>query len=121
MEFEQLYAWFMGLGEQYGVNPIIFGSIYVGAIPIFFGSLYWLARNVREKKSVAAPALLSCGCWISSYVYLIIAGENVPLWVYGIIISIIAYGIYSTLKKVVQKRKEILMEEGVNVKSADNT
>ena len=23
--------WFWGLGNQYGVNPIVFGSIYVGA------------------------------------------------------------------------------------------
>ncbi len=28
--------WFMGLGEQYHVPPIIFVGIYVGAIPFFF-------------------------------------------------------------------------------------
>jgi hypothetical protein len=40
MEFTEIYNWFMGLGEPYGVDPVIFGSIYVGAIPIF-----WLAIN----------------------------------------------------------------------------
>jgi len=27
--------WFFSLGAQYGVNPVIFGSISVGAIPFF--------------------------------------------------------------------------------------
>ncbi len=31
--FETTYQWFMGLSEDYGVNPIIFGAIYLGAIP----------------------------------------------------------------------------------------
>ena len=39
-------AWFFGLGERYGVNPLIFGSIYVGAIPFFSLSIAWLVRNL---------------------------------------------------------------------------
>jgi len=37
--------WFMGLGPAYGVNPMVFGSIYVGAIPFFTLSLGWLIKN----------------------------------------------------------------------------
>lgn len=113
MEFNQLYDWFMGLGEPYGVNPIIFGSIYVGAIPFFWVAIYWLVRNIRRKKSVTGPVLMACGCAVSSYIYLIIVGQNVPGWVYGLIAAIIIYSIYSTLKKVKQKRKEVLDEERV--------
>jgi len=43
--FEQAYVWFMSLGKQYGVNPIIFGVIYVGAIPFFTLSIAWLVKN----------------------------------------------------------------------------
>lgn len=113
MEFNQLYDWFMGLGEPYGVNPVIFGSIYVGAIPFFWVAIYWLVRNIKQKKSVTGPVLMACGCAVSSYIYLIIVGQNVPGWVYGLIAAIIIYAIYSTLKKVKQKRKEVLDEERV--------
>jgi len=41
-----MMAWFFGLGERYGVNPLIFGSIYVGAIPFFSLSIAWLVRNL---------------------------------------------------------------------------
>jgi hypothetical protein len=37
--FETIKIWFFGLGENYGVNPIIFGSIYVGAIPFSLSPL----------------------------------------------------------------------------------
>ncbi|MGM0546522.1 MAG: hypothetical protein ACQEST_07355 [Bacteroidota bacterium] len=111
MEFDQLYNWFMGLGKPYGVNPIIFGSIYVGAVPFFWISMWWLVKNIRNNRSVASPVIMACCCAISSYIYLIFVGENVPYWVYGLIIAIVAYAIYSTLKSVKQKKREIEEEE----------
>ena len=113
MEFSEIYNWFMGLGEPYGVDPIIFGSIYVGAIPIFWLAIIWLVRNIKQKRSVMGPVILACSCAISAYVYLIFAGENVPLWVYGLIVAIIVYAIYSTLNKVKQKKEELLDETSV--------
>lgn len=113
MELESLYNWFMGLGEPYGVNPVIFGSIYIGAIPFFWVALYWLARNIRRKKPVAGPVLMACSCAVSSYIYLIIVGKNVPGWVYGLVAIIIVYAIYSTLKKVNQKKASISGEKPV--------
>ncbi|MBX2820147.1 MAG: hypothetical protein KTR29_10715 [Rhodothermaceae bacterium] len=97
---ESFIDWFMGLGEQYGVNPIIFGSIYVGAIPFFTLSLGWLIRNIRKKKPIVVPTLLSGFFFISAYLYLMIAGKNIPLWVYGVVVALIAFGAYSTVQKV---------------------
>ena len=74
--------WFLGLGTKYGVDPIVFGSIYVGAIPLFMLSIGWLIRNLRQKKSVVLPVLAASCCFVSAYVYLIFAGKNIPVWVY---------------------------------------
>jgi ABC-type Co2+ transport system permease subunit len=101
--------WFFGLGAQYGVNPIIFGSIYVGAIPFFTLSLGWLVRNMRQKKPVALPALFAGFFFISAYLYLLIVGQNIPVWVYGVVALLIAFGIYTTVNKVrsqVQRSEE---------------
>lgn len=102
--------WFMSLGEPYGVNPVVFGAIYVGAVPFFWLALAWLVRNLRRKQSIAGPVLMACGCAVSSYVYLVIAGENVPVWVYVLILAIIVYAIYATLAKVRSKKREIELE-----------
>jgi hypothetical protein len=110
MNFTELYQWFMGLGEPYGVNPVIFGSIYVGAVPFFWLAITWLVYNVRKKRPVAGPVLMACCCAVSAYVYLIVAGQNVPAWVYGLIAAIIIYAIYSTLRQVKKKKQEIMNE-----------
>lgn len=95
--------WFLGLGDRYHVDPIIFGSIYVGAIPFFFLSLMWLTSNIKKQKPVVLPVLSSGLCFISAYVYLIIAGRNIPAWVYLVIASLVAYGSYSTFRKIRSK------------------
>jgi hypothetical protein len=92
--------WFLGLGEVYGVNPVIFGSLYVGSIPFFTLSLGWVIRNIRQKKSITIPILLTGIFFISAYLYLIIVGRNIPLWVYLFIIAMVAFGVYSTFSKV---------------------
>lgn len=98
--FELTKDWFFGLGDQYGVNPIIFGSIYVGAIPFFTLCIAWLVKNYRNDKSIVLPALSATFFFISAYLYLIIVGQNVPWWVYGVVILLIIYGAYSTYLKV---------------------
>lgn len=103
----------MALGEPYGVNPVVFGAIYVGAIPFFWLAITWLVYNIRAKRPVFGPVLMACLCAVSSYMYLIIAGENVPFWVYALIFIIIVYAVISTLMKAKKKRKEIQDEASV--------
>jgi ABC-type Co2+ transport system permease subunit len=107
MNLESLKDWFLSLGTQYGVNPIIFGAIYVGAIPFFSLSIGWLIKNYRSGKSIVLPALSAMFFFVSAYIYLIFAGKNVPIWVYGVVILLIVIGAYSTIQKV---RKQIKAE-----------
>ncbi len=95
--------WFFSLGAQYGVNPIIFGSISVGAIPFFWLSVAWLVRNLREGYSPFLPTVATSLCVLSAYIYLFIAGENLPLWVYALVAGLIGYSAYSTVRTVRQK------------------
>lgn len=104
--WESFVNWFLSLGAEYGVNPFIFGAIYIGAIPFFSLSIGWLVRNYRRGKSIALPAMTALFFFVSAYLYLIIAGRNVPWWVYGAVILMIAYGAYSTVKKVRAKINE---------------
>jgi len=106
MDWDALSHWFLGLGEQYGVNPIIFGSIYVGAIPFFTLSVAWLVRNLRQHRSVVLPTLLASFFFISAYLYLLIVGRNIPVWVYLFIAAMIAFGVYSTVQKIRKKARE---------------
>lgn len=109
--FDSFYQWFMNLGDQYGVNPIIFGSIYVGAIPFFTLSIAWLIKNYRKGISIVLPVLSASFFFVSAYLYLMIAGQNVPWWVYGIVVLMLVYGAWSTytnVKKQINEEEEVM-------------
>jgi len=103
---DSLIIWFMSVGDSYGVNPLIFGIIYVGAIPLFTLSVAWLIRNYNRGFSIVLPVLCATFFFVSAYLYLMIAGENVPWWVYGIVILMLLYGIWATYKKIIVQINE---------------
>ncbi|MBC7508558.1 MAG: hypothetical protein H7320_07385 [Ferruginibacter sp.] len=105
--WETFREWFLSLGEKYKVNPYIFGGIYLGAIPFFFLSLYWIIKNIKRKRSIVIPVLLTGFFFISAYGYLIIAGKNIPIWVLVFIGLMVVYGIYSTIRKIKEKTKNV--------------
>ena len=98
--FAKVKSWFLSLGREHGVNPIIFGGIYAGAIPFFSLSVAWLIRNLHRRQSPLIPALCASFCFVSAYLYLLIAGQNIPAWVYFFVAGMLALGIYSTVRKI---------------------
>ena len=101
-------VWFRGLGKQYGVDPLIFGTIYVGAMPFFSLSIAWLVRNIRSKRQVIAPLLAAGFFFISAYLYLLIAGKNIPPWVFVFVVVLLGFGAWSTIRKV---RTRVVVKE----------
>lgn len=98
--FEAVKEWFFSLGARYGVNPLIFGSIYVGAIPFFTASIAWLINNLRNRKPITVPLLLASFFFVSAYLYLLVVGRNIPAWVYVFVVLMLMFGLYSTIQKV---------------------
>ncbi len=115
-----LRDWFLSLSTEYGVNPWIFGGIYVGAIPLFTLSVAWLVRNAKQRKSIVAPALSAGFFFVSAYLYLIIAGENVPLWVYGFVVLLVVGGAWSAVGKVRAQVAEATAPEAIPEASGEN-
>lgn len=102
---QEIYVWFLNLGAEYGVNPLLFGAIYIGAVPFFTISVAWIVRNYRRGTSIVLPVLSASFFFVSAYLYLIIAGQNVPWWVYAVVVAMLIYGGYSTFNKVKVKVK----------------
>ena len=103
MSLEAVNAWLLGLGAQYGVNPYLFGALYIGAIPFFLLSIAWLVRRRRAGRSIVVPVLCAGFCFISAYLYLAIVGRNIPLWVWLMLAALIAYGVWSTIRDIGRK------------------
>ena len=100
---ETVQEWFLSLGSEYGVNPWIFGAIYVGAIPFFLASIAWLVRRARAGQSTVVPTLLAGFFFVSAYLYLAIAGRNIPVWVWIFLAVLVIYGAFSTIRDTRRK------------------
>ena len=98
--------WFLTLGAEYGVNPYIFGGIYVGAIPFFLLSIGWLVKRARAGKSTVLPTMLAGFFFVSAYLYLAIAGRNIPVWVWIFLAALVIYGAFSTIRDTRKKIRE---------------
>lgn len=109
--WEAVKEWFLSLGDKYGVDPIIFGSIYVGAIPFFTLSVAWIVRNYRKGKSITLPVISAGLFFVSAYIYLFIAGKNIPWWVYALLGAMIVYGAWSTYNSTKKKAEKAKAEE----------
>ncbi len=103
---DALWHWLTGLGAHYGVNPFVFGAIYVGAVPLFSLSLAWLVRSVRRHRSPVVPALSASFWFVSAYLYLLVAGRNIPAWVYFLIAAMVIVGGYSAVRKIAAKLRQ---------------
>ena len=108
-----LNQWFLSLGEQYGVNPYIFGAIYVGAIPFFLASIAWLVKRARAGRSTVLPTMLAGFFFVSAYLYLAIFGQDIPLWVWIFLAALIAYGAWSQVRETRRKIAAAQDNEGV--------
>ncbi len=91
-------AWIMGLGAQYGVNPLIFGAIYIGAIPFFLFFTGLAIKRLRNREGAVMPVIAAGLCFVSAYIYLAIVGRGIPAWVWAFLGVIIAYGAWNAVK-----------------------
>lgn len=98
-----LQTWFLSLGSEYGVNPWIFGAIYVGAIPFFLASIAWLVKRARAGRSTVVPAMCAGFCFVSAYLYLALVGRNIPLWVWLFLGALVIYGAVTTVRDTRRK------------------
>ncbi len=97
---DDIGAWLMTLGEDYGVDPVVYAVIYVAAAPLFFLSLAWLVRTLRRGRSLVLPAASTALFFAAPTLYVFIAGRNLPGWVYGVLIGLAVFGAITTIRSI---------------------
>ncbi|GGM00384.1 hypothetical protein [Deinococcus aerophilus] len=106
--FQTLSEWVSAtavtLSGRYGVNPVVFGLLYFGSMPLFALSLAWWLRRWRGGGSTTLPALTTGLLFVGAYLYVLVAGRNLPLWVYVFMGAMLLLGAVTTWRQVQAKR-----------------
>lgn len=98
--WDGLLAWLGSLGEEYGVDPLIYAILYVGAAPFFFGSLAWLIRTIRRRDALTLPAVSTAFFFSLPTLYVFVAGRNLPPWVYAVLIGLAIIGVADVMRRL---------------------
>jgi hypothetical protein len=98
-----LKDWIIALGDKHDVDPLLLGCLYLVSKLSFFTFIGLLLRNLRAKKPIVTVVLFAAMSFSLPYMYLIIAGRNISVWVYVFIGCMFMYGGYSIWKKVTEK------------------
>ncbi len=92
--------WLLRLGDDYGVDPLVYALIWVGSLPLLLLSLAWLVRALRRRQS-AVPALgLAAFFFLAPTLYVLLAGRNLPGWVYALLVGLAVVGAITTIRRV---------------------
>ncbi len=95
--FDSLTHWLLSLGPQYGINPVVFATLYLGSIPFFFAALAWTVRRVRSRRPAMVPGLITGLLFLSAYLDVLMFGHGLPGWVYAVMLALIGSGAASAL------------------------
>jgi hypothetical protein len=95
--------WVVSLGEKHEVDPLLLGSLYLVSKLCFFSLLGWVLKNLRAKKPILLPILFAFISFSLPYLYLVIAGRNISIWIYIFIAFMFIYGGFSIWKKITSK------------------
>ena len=104
--WESLVSWLQGLGAEYGVDPVTYAVIYLGAAPLFFGSTVWLVRSLRRRGPIGLPLLSTAIFFSAPTVYVFAAGRNLPAWVYILLVALAIIGAVIAARRVRNRARQ---------------
>jgi hypothetical protein len=87
-----LWTHVLALGDRYGVDPFVFGVLYLAHHPLFWGTMAWLAACVRQKRPVIVPIILGVFFWLLPYGYVFLFGHGLPWWAWGLAVLFLVVG-----------------------------
>jgi hypothetical protein len=98
--------WIMSLGQRYHVNPLVLAILYAigkGTMIVFLGITI---KKLRDEKPIILTLLIAGLGYCLPYCYVLIAGHDLPIWIYGYIGAMFVFGAFTIWKKINGKAGE---------------
>jgi peptidoglycan/LPS O-acetylase OafA/YrhL len=97
---EESIDWILRLGDDHGVDPLVYAVIWVGSLPFFLLSLGWLVQRLRRRREFVLPLTVTSFFFLAPTLYVFVAGRDLPAWVYALLVGLAVVGAITTARRV---------------------
>ncbi len=104
--WDAIVDYYKAIGERYSVNPVLFVGIHIVATPMFAAAVWWIIFSARAKRPLLFPVITATIVFNAANIYLIIAGKNIPWWIYTIVATTTVISGWFSIKRVQQKLRK---------------
>ncbi|MFM9908074.1 MAG: hypothetical protein ACKVOW_01925 [Chitinophagaceae bacterium] len=101
--WDAIKNYYITLGNNYEVDPLLFLGIHIVATPLFFLAVAWLIKNFKSKKPLGLPIFLAVLIFNAANIYLVLFGRNIPWFIYAILGLTTVISGYFSYKKILKK------------------
>ena len=98
--WQTIHDYYFVISTKYNVNPVIFISIHAICTPLLLLVIWWLLHNKKQHKPIIAPMLCTIVLYNVANVYLVVAGKNIPLYIYLMLVVFTLYSGFISSKKI---------------------
>jgi hypothetical protein len=98
----QLQSLMQTARDTYGVDPIVFLVIYLVCAPFWYLSLFRSLRalTMRRMSEVMLWSTIFLITSVAPFVYVMLFGRNLPVWVYAIILALVFEGVWTLVRRL---------------------
>lgn len=96
----EIKDYFIEQAMLHEVDPLLFGCLYMLSKISLVLFVAWVIKNLRQNKPFLLPLLFAALGYSLPYLYLIIAGKDIPVWIYIAIGLIYLFSGWSISRKI---------------------
>lgn len=89
----ELFDYLSGIAQAHEVSPLLFILIYAISTGPFLLVSGWLLHHIRRQRPLEALVFLWALFYSAPYLYVLIAGRNLPVWVYLFVAGLVVGGL----------------------------
>jgi hypothetical protein len=95
-------SWAMMVQARYAVNPVVFIALNILCAPLFYYSIYRTvhAATRRRPREVRFWGSVFMAISVVPYLYVLVFGRHLPLWVVMVIVALVTHGIVVLVRKI---------------------
>jgi hypothetical protein len=94
--------WLASIQARYEVSPLVFAVIYLLTLPPGWYGTYRVvvAMRRRNRRSLRAWATLVAAMVLAPYLYVLVAGRNLPSWFYPVLVCLVALTAWEVVSRI---------------------